>query len=269
MAAAEAGKAERPCRTLALGLACRSRRSRRYFPVQRGLRFSTKARTPSEVRAGVGQRDQVVAVGQAATVGRRRRSASFVTWMVIGACSAISSAAISFTRASISSGAHDLVDEARGERLLRRSRRRARQDQLLHDGRAQQVHEARVASPWRGSCRACARWATPNCASGVAMRMSQQAAMSKPPPTAKPWIWAITGFFTRSSRSERAVAVALVGEALLGGLEHLELADVGAGHEGLAAGAAQDQDAHAVVGVHQVARLEQALVHGPRHRVAR
>ena len=44
----------------------------------------------------------------------------------------------------------------------------------------------------------------PNLASGVAMRMSQQAVMPKPPPTAKPWTCAITGFFTRSSRAERA-----------------------------------------------------------------
>jgi hypothetical protein len=44
----------------------------------------------------------------------------------------------------------------------------------------------------------------PNLASGVAMRRSQQAVMLKPPPTAKPWIWAITGFLTRSRRADRA-----------------------------------------------------------------
>ena len=80
----------------------------------------------------------------------------------------------------------------------------------------------------------------PNLASGVAMRMSQQA----------------------------RGPVALVGEAVLGGLEDLELADVGAGHEGLAAGAAQDEDAHGIVGIHLLADLEQPLVHGPGHGVA-
>ena len=44
----------------------------------------------------------------------------------------------------------------------------------------------------------------PNFASGVAMRRSQHAVMLKPPPTAKPWICAITGLATRSSRADRA-----------------------------------------------------------------
>jgi hypothetical protein len=43
----------------------------------------------------------------------------------------------------------------------------------------------------------------PKRASGVAMRRSQHVAMPKPPPTAKPWICAITGLRTFSRRAMR------------------------------------------------------------------
>ena len=87
------------------------------------------------------------------------------------------------------------------------------------------------------------------------MRMSQQAVMLKPPPTAKPWICAITGLLHALEPGGAGGAVALVGEAVLGVSNTFELADVGAGHEGLAAGAAQDEDAHGVVRVHLLADL--------------
>ena len=43
----------------------------------------------------------------------------------------------------------------------------------------------------------------PKRASGVAMRRSHAVAMRKPPPTAKPSIWAMTGLRTDSSRAMR------------------------------------------------------------------
>ena len=107
----------------------------------------------------------------------------------------------------------------------------------------------------------------PNFASGVAMRRSQHAVMLKPPPTAKPWICAITGLATLLEPGRPGRAVALVREAVLGGLEDLELADIGARDERLAARAAQHEDADGVVGVHLLARLGEALVHGPGHRI--
>ena len=51
--------------------------------------------------------------------------------------------------------------------------------------------------------------------------------------------------------------------------EVLELRDVGPGDERLAAGAAQDEHADAGVRVHAIARVDERLVHVPRHRVAR
>gem|GEM_PF-1030006 len=65
-----------------------------------------------------------------------------------------------------------------------------------------------------------------------------------------------------------ALAVALVPDPILGCFEALELPDVGAGHEGLAPGAAEDEDADGVVGVHLLAGLVEPLVHVPRQRVA-
>src|SRR5439155_17430963 len=67
----------------------------------------------------------------------------------------------------------------------------------------------------------------------------------------------------RFQPADPAIAVALVGDAGLRRLEDAELADVGAGHEGLSAGPAEDQDPDPVVGVDLLAGPGQALVHVP------
>ena len=49
----------------------------------------------------------------------------------------------------------------------------------------------------------------------------------------------------------------------------LELRDVRSGDERLAAGAAEDEDAHLRIGIDPLARVDQRVVHRPRHRIAR
>ena len=71
----------------------------------------------------------------------------------------------------------------------------------------------------------------PNFASGVITRRSQAAEIASPEPIAKPSTSAIVGLRTASRRSSTASIRALVDEAVLGGLELRELADVGAGDE--------------------------------------
>jgi hypothetical protein len=73
---------------------------------------------------------------------------------------------------------------------------------------------------------------------------------------------------TRAILPGPAVAVALVAEPVLAALELGELADVGAGDEGLAAGALEHQDPDRVVGIDLLAGVVQPLVHVPGHRVA-
>jgi hypothetical protein len=79
----------------------------------------------------------------------------------------------------------------------------------------------------------------------------------------------MTGLPTRSRPCRAPLALALVLDAVLRRPEALELADVGAGHERLAARSPQHEDPHGVVGVHILGGLVQALVHVPRHGVAR
>ena len=69
--------------------------------------------------------------------------------------------------------------------------------------------------------------------------------------------------------ADDAVDRALVLEPVLGRGELEELADVGAGHERLLAGAAQHEHAHVVVGVGPLAARVQLLVHREGHRVVR
>ena len=59
----------------------------------------------------------------------------------------------------------------------------------------------------------------------------------------------------------------LVGDAVIGRCERGELADVGAGDEGVA-GAAEHEHADAFVGVDPVAGVGERVVHRPGHRVA-
>ena len=94
-------------------------------------------------------------------------------------------------------------------------------------------------------------------------------AIAQPPPAATPCTCAIVGLVTRSSRSSDAVEPLFVLDAVLAVAEALELRDVGAGDERLAAGAAQDQHAERGVGVDAIAGVDERLVHLPRHRVAR
>ena len=68
--------------------------------------------------------------------------------------------------------------------------------------------------------------------------------------------------------ADHPVEPRLVRERVVRGPQVLELADVGAGHEGPVAGAAQDEDPHGGVGVGRIAGLEEGVVHRPRHRIA-
>ena len=68
---------------------------------------------------------------------------------------------------------------------------------------------------------------------------------------------------------DAAIEIALVRQAVFLSAELGELADVRAGHERLAARAAQHEDAHRIVGIDLVAGLIQSLVHAPGDRVAR
>ena len=86
---------------------------------------------------------------------------------------------------------------------------------------------------------------------------------------AKPSTTASVGTGSASTAGEIAFHLVLVGDAVLAAAERLELGDVGAGDEGLAAGAAKHRDAHAVFAAHARAGLAELLVHAPGHGVAR
>ncbi len=73
----------------------------------------------------------------------------------------------------------------------------------------------------------------------------------------------------RLDRGEVALHLAFVGDAVLAGAERLELRDVGAGDERLAAGAAEHRDAQVRLGTHACADFAELLVHVPGHGVAR
>ena len=108
----------------------------------------------------------------------------------------------------------------------------------------------------------------PKLDSGVAIRMSQTAAIAKPPAHGVALDLRDDGLAHALQPAGSPLAVALVLDPVLRGLEALELADVGAGDEGLAARAAQHEDPDGVVGVHLFAGLVEPLVHVPRQRVA-
>jgi len=93
--------------------------------------------------------------------------------------------------------------------------------------------------------------------------------MRKPPPTAKPLDLGDHRLAHRLEARDALVAVALVGNAVLGPVEDLELADVRPRHERLAARAAKHEHAHRVVGVHLLADLVEPIVHAPGQGVAR
>src|SRR5262249_14373326 len=67
---------------------------------------------------------------------------------------------------------------------------------------------------------------------------------------------------------ERAIQSLLVGDSIVAASKALELRDVGAGDEGVAAGAAQDEHADRVGRVDVVAGSDERVVHLPGHRVA-
>ena len=109
---------------------------------------------------------------------------------------------------------------------------------------------------------------TPKRAPACATRMSQALAMARPPPTAQPSITATVGTRHALQPGDVALDAGLVGDAVRA-READELLDVRAGHEGLAAGAPQDGDAHGRVGLDPRQALRQRLVHREGDGVAR
>ena len=101
------------------------------------------------------------------------------------------------------------------------------------------------------------------------MRRSQQAAIAKSAANrpafhdGKSWHW------QRFERSEIDFHLRLIVDALLGRGEFLELGNIGTGNEGLAADAAQDRYADIGIAAELFAGRCQALIHSPRHGVAR
>jgi len=85
--------------------------------------------------------------------------------------------------------------------------------------------------------------------------------------TANPSTCAMTGL-PRARGVRAPLPLALVLDAVLRRAEALELTDVRAGDEGLAARPAQHEDPDGVVGIHFLGGLVQALVHIPRHGIA-
>jgi hypothetical protein len=73
----------------------------------------------------------------------------------------------------------------------------------------------------------------------------------------------------RLERAHIGLHPLLVGNAVVARCEGEELGDIGPGHERLAAGAAEHDDAHGVIVAQAGADLAQLLVHAPRHGVAR
>src|SRR5262249_62070578 len=69
--------------------------------------------------------------------------------------------------------------------------------------------------------------------------------------------------------ADTAVHLGLVGDAVLGTAEGLELADIGAGDEGLAAGAAKHRNPQPVFAADARTGRAELLVHAPSHGVAR
>src|SRR6266478_1538 len=161
---------------------------------------------------------------------------------------------------------HDLVDEARGMRLLGRDEPRPH-DHLLHARGAEELDAARVVFHREAVAeRACDGKAEARlrCSdSDVADRGDREA-----PTHRVAFDLRDDGLADALQPARSPLAVALVLDAVLRGLEALELADVGAGHEGLAPRAAQHEDTDRVVGVHLFAGLVQPLVHVPRQGVA-
>ena len=90
------------------------------------------------------------------------------------------------------------------------------------------------------------------------MRRSQAAAIASPPPMAKPSTTASVGIGNVSTPPSGAVHLLLVGDAVLAATESLELRDVGAGDERLAAGAAEHRDPQAVLSLRCARRSRRA-----------
>ena len=140
------------------------------------------------------------------------------THSVIGACEATVSAS-SRTRASIASSARRSRGRSRRRALRRQSISRAVKISSFSARRPEQVEVARV----RLHRQAVAERARDRRAEARIGRRDAQvaapAAMPKPPPTAKPWICAMTGLLHAREPIRHAVALALVAQAVVAALE--------------------------------------------------
>jgi hypothetical protein len=164
-------------------------------------------------------------------------------------------------------GGDDLVDEASCPRLLGRDEPRG-EDELLQARRSEQIQEPRVGLDRQAVAeRAGDGRAEPRVRGGDAQVTGGGDAEAT---TYRETLDLGDDRFSYGGEPRHApVAVALVGDAVCGRREHLELTDVGAGHEGPAPGPAQHEHPHGVVRVHHVACLLEAFVHAPGERVAR
>src|ERR1700730_15040478 len=151
-------------------------------------------------------------------------------------------------------------------RLLPRDEARSH-DHLLDARRAEELYAARVIlhreaiaeRPRDGEAEARLRGRDTNIADG---RDGEAAAHGKALDLGD------DGLAHALEASGTPLALALVLDALLGGPEALELADIGAGYEGFATRPAQHEQPDGVVGVHLLGGLVEPLVHVPGHRIA-
>src|SRR4051812_17652191 len=101
------------------------------------------------------------------------------------------------------------------------------------------------------------------------MRRSHAAAMARPPPMANPSTTARVGTGRGFDAADVVLHLRLIGDAVLTAVEGLELRDIGARNEGLAAGAAKHRNAQPILAADARACFAELFVHSPGHGIAR